>query len=319
MSQRRSAFTLIELLVVIAIIAILIALLVPAVQKVREAAARTQCTNNLKQIILATHGVHDANKILPPLCAPAQGTAITTAGPYHGAVGYTVFHWLLPHVDQGPLFQAGKYNSQTVVPGSPGWGYISCNPIPPYLCPAEPNPVGPIGPGMSSTTNGPATDWSYTNYVANYFVFGNPNATGPVATALWMEGANKLTTFPDGVSNIIFYAERYGTCGNSGNINGASTYSPLWGDATAAWRPVFCVNNLTQTPTATGYPACSMFQVRPDAINGCDPTKAQTPHTTGIMAALGDGSVRLLAATISPTTWAHACDPQDGNPVNLDN
>ena len=317
MMRLRRAFTLVELLVVIAIIAILIALLVPAVQKVRAAAARTQCMNNLKQIMLATHSVHDANKVLPPLCAPNQTTAITIAGPYKGAIGYTVFHWLLPYVDQGPLFIAGKYNSQEVVPGSPGWGYISCNPIPVYLCPSEPHLMGPMGYGMSSTTNGPATDWAFTNYVANYFVFGNPEATG--ATPLWMEGHNKLTTFPDGVSNIIFYAERYGTCGNSGSINGSSTFSPLWGDATNSWRPVFCVNNLSQTPTGAGYPACSMFQIHPDPVSSCDPTKAQSPHTDGIMVGLGDGSVRMLTSSISSTTWANACDPRDGAPVNLDN
>src|SRR5437764_13669834 len=103
--QRRSGFTLIELLVVIAIIAILIALLVPAVQKVRAAAARTQCINNLKQIGLATHNYHDQKKTLPALTS-------STGAPKFGAYQGIILITLLPFIDQNPLF--------TVAMGNPG-------------------------------------------------------------------------------------------------------------------------------------------------------------------------------------------------------
>src|SRR6516225_1616892 len=105
----RSAFTLIELLVVIAIIGILIALLVPAVQKVREAAARTQCTNNVKQILLACHNFHDTYKVLP-----AQGpndttawqgysTAIVTTPPVYGKYTGNLLFSILPYIEQQNL------------------------------------------------------------------------------------------------------------------------------------------------------------------------------------------------------------------------
>src|SRR4051794_11517261 len=91
----RRGLTLVELLAVVVIIGLLIALLVPAVQKAREASVRTECVNRLKGIGLATLALHDANKVLPPLTALDQGVAITVSGPYEGAVGFTVFHWLL--------------------------------------------------------------------------------------------------------------------------------------------------------------------------------------------------------------------------------
>src|SRR5215213_5817651 len=108
--MRRKGFTLIELLVVIAIIAILIALLVPAVQKVREAAARTQCINNLKNIGLALHGYHDVNKFLPPGAANDMPPFGVATGPQWGA-SWKIY--ILPYIDQGPLFGRYVFNSNS--------------------------------------------------------------------------------------------------------------------------------------------------------------------------------------------------------------
>src|SRR5271154_569950 len=104
--SRTRGFTLVELLVVIAIIAVLMGLLLPAIQKVREAAARIKCANNLKQIGLATQAINDSRSGLPPLTAPSGYAPTTEAGPaYNGAI-FTCFSWLLPYIEQIGIYQA---------------------------------------------------------------------------------------------------------------------------------------------------------------------------------------------------------------------
>jgi prepilin-type N-terminal cleavage/methylation domain-containing protein len=173
----RRGFTLIELLVVIAIIAILIALLVPAVQKVREAAARTQSTNNLKQIGLACQSFHDANKRLPynglfitPV-GQTQYIAAATAG--NAASGSWAFQ-ILPYIDQAPLFNSAA---------APNMG------IAVFMC-----------PGRGRPAYNAATGWPWTDYFINVYL--NEHA-GTVPTGGATDARMTLIGITDGTSNTI--------------------------------------------------------------------------------------------------------------------
>jgi len=307
------AFTLVELLVVITIIGILIALLLPAVQAARESARRLQCSNNVKQISLAALNCEHQYGLFPPLSPRYtyggyyNRQILFVKGPYYGAVGFTVFDWLLPYVEQGALFE--KCKSTTTSPdrkGAPDINTIIGNKplyqywIKAYLCPDEPMPTAD---GLTAVSgNG---KYKYSNYVGNYLIFGD-------SAGLHTEGATRLSDIRDGTSNTVVFAEHLGTYGNGGVVG----YSIFWSDPHPGFVPTFCRNSVDRYPALVPWAPCNMFLVSPDPL-WCDTTKAQasSPHPVGMNVGFCDGSVQFFSGSMNPTVWANLCDPRDGQNI----
>ena len=256
-SRRIHAFTLIELLVVIAIIAVLIGLLLPAVQKVREAANRATCTNNLKQIGLATHNCQDAYGNLPPIVGPyptPNSNGYQSNGSTQRGVG-TPLIFLLPFVEQQDLYNQMLIPSSASDTSPLGWADSHNSysiPVKFYVCPSDPS----VGPNNSCPQNPGGPPYAAaTSYAANALVFDKCTYTPGTATtppSAKIGNAAKLglewdgtplppfynaripTDIPDGTSNTVFFTEKYTFCSSataaysSGQCAGPGGPTELW-------------------------------------------------------------------------------------------
>jgi prepilin-type N-terminal cleavage/methylation domain-containing protein len=336
-SSVRRAFTLIELLVVIAIIAILIGLLLPAVQKVREAAARTQSQNNLKQVALAMRSFESTYEITPPIFGQVKRSGVSGSIYYH----------LLPYLEQNPLYDLGPDVART-------------HPLKVLRHPADPTMTAngvfnlPIDAPRWDASNGTAnpypawanpadTRWGLSSYAANWQVFGDQGA--------------RLSSIQDGLSNTITFNEKYAVARRpAGNPMFGAT---LWGygvdprtipndfnpplapgqypDDTqwanglnpaslyvnGYWPRSGFVNRGGPVPTAwTGdAPWMCRCMLRPEfapPVDNVHCLKSQSISSAGIYAAFADGSVRFISNGVDDPAWSAGETPAGGEIISPD-
>jgi prepilin-type N-terminal cleavage/methylation domain-containing protein len=291
-TRKRSGFTLIELLVVIAIIAILIALLLPAVQQAREAARRTQCKNNLKQLGLAIHNYHDTYRKLPVLTHRDQANNAAGA---EGGWAWSVS--LLPFIDQAPMYNSLTAGNLTLKQAAniPAMLTLMRTPLPAFRCPSDVGEEVNTNRPYTTLVSGQTISFATSNYPA---CNGNQFNTG-----MFVEYNNQSVNFRDvidGLSNTIAVAER--RMRQLEALQGTTHESP-WA---AIW--VGCKDE-GKTPQAQNNNAIrgnTQFRLqdgRCDANNDAQ-EGFSSEHEGGIHALLGDGAVRFLSENIDYRPYA---------------
>jgi prepilin-type N-terminal cleavage/methylation domain-containing protein len=284
----RGGFTLMELLVVNAIIAVLIGLLLPAVQKVREAAARIQCANNLKQIALAMHNYHDAHGCMPPGLGYAYAGSTAYGSGYLHALPYLEEQNLYDKAQVGGIVWAGNNEVRGTV-------------LKKLLCPSDPTTGDEV-----RDNNGVL--WGPSSYAGNAQVFCETWPGG------YFKGINAWprleTSFPDGTSTTILFAEKYAHCDNVAFTYGGSRWAyDVVGVGTLPLHPAFAVSWTDYSIGPSSY-----FQVRPQK-GFCDTSLASTPHQV-MNVAMADGSVTSKSPQMTKGLWWKHLTPAGGEVIS---
>jgi prepilin-type processing-associated H-X9-DG protein len=308
----------VELLVVIAIIGILIGLLLPAVQKIREAAARIQCANNLHQIAIANLNAADSHEQVMP---PGLGIWPFRIGTTRNGEGGFFMH-LLPYMEQENLYNATYDGTNNLYLTSPDWrnvapDWATLNPtftqwngtlqntrVKSYLCPSDPTVDG----GWAK---------SQTSYAYNGNVFGISYQWG------WGQGAYRYpASIVDGTSQTVFVTERevLSYSANYWTPDCGFNYWPDWGPAVSSIE-----GGESTGPAALFYQKPKQGFVCPSgncctgSVGSAAPGDvANSPHTGGINCAMGDGSVKFVSQGVSWTTWWAALTPAAGDLLGND-
>jgi len=327
----RRAFTLIELLVVIAIIAILIGLLLPAVQKVREAAARTKCSNNLHQLAIACHAYHDVRQSLPPsVLLRVNGTSFVDS-PTNGTGNFGP-NWMvliLPYMEQGSLYSQVADPGAYLKTGDQSWKNLRTAKIPSFLCPSDiggqPDTVCTIDVGNWARGNyacnaggihqasTPSGTFSAVGYVSSAFGYspgnnndptnlGVPNGT-PGGGVMCINFGAALQRIPDGSANTIMLAEvRVGAFLSPADSRGVWALG-FPGASVIAGAPAWdCLGPNNMDDNADDCNGCIDDPMRGmGAWPGC-PFQQATPrsrHPQGVQVAMADGSVRFVKNSVT--------------------
>jgi prepilin-type N-terminal cleavage/methylation domain-containing protein len=338
---RRGAFTLIELLVVIAIIGILIALLLPAVQQAREAARRSQCRNNLKQIGLALHNYHDAFSVFPPAtirgpnCRPAVGPGPSRCN------GISFLGRITPFLDQTPIYNLLNFSAEPawLDPNAAAYASASGARLPIFLCPSDPlRGAGyrpDLGPTCYAACVGNTENWCADPAWAEGA--GGPGNAAYVCTSsgngvsvIYGNSRVRVGDITDGASNTMMVSEwtmgkphilqnlsEYSSC-LSGTATPPTTYGPTYEPIGYSWLYANGMQSWAFTTLLKPNDPVITFQKM--ACNqspwvGRAQYPASSEHAGGVHAVLGDGAVRFISNNINLTTWQNLGNRKDGNVV----
>ncbi len=327
----RSAFTLIELLVVIAIIAVLIALLLPAVQQAREAARRSQCKNNLKQIGLALHNYHETFNCLPISMSWGR---INPSTDWDRRQAFSDKVYMLPYLDQAPMYNQTNFNDFPWNPWNTGSNLPQSIRLPVFNCPSSPGSAGAAGPSGNFNYAISIGVVNYSTNDVNIISGRNGQHNGAACYTNWPGESDvvvRFADFTDGLSNTMGYSEfgivpcdpsstgkksmqmhNWTQTGNNThrllrtnclnsvpNVNDCGRHNMRGSSWASSWVGVGSAYSHNMNPNEKPCFATDQGDWRGSTTMG-----ASSYHTGGVQGLLCDGSVRFVSENIDYNTWA---------------